>query len=86
MVLTMLHKKEEPLSTLGVLQGEASVEASGADADASDFAFQQEAPVALELQEGLKPEELVQAHPGGILSSDDGSLTTRILWWSMAMW
>ena len=71
MVLTMLHKKEEPLSTLGVLQGEASVEASGADADASDFAFQQEAPVPLELQEGLKPEELAQAHPGGILSSDD---------------
>ena len=42
MVLTMLHKKEEPLSTLGALHDEASVEASGADADASNFAFQPE--------------------------------------------
>ena len=71
MVLTMLHKKEEPLSTLGALHDEASVEASGADADASNFAFQPEVMVPLELQEGLKPEELAQAHPGGVLSSDD---------------
>ena len=71
MVLTMLHKKDEPISTFGVLQGEASVEASGMDADADSFAFQPEATVPLELQEGLKPEELAQVHPGGVLASDD---------------
>ena len=54
-----------------LLHDEASVEASGADADASNFAFQPEVMVPLELQEGLKPEELAQAHPGGVLSSDD---------------
>eukprot|EP00435_Cladocopium_sp_Y103_P035518 s3061_g9.t1 len=70
-VLTMLRKKEEPISVFGTLQDETSVGASGVQADASDFAFQPEAAVPLELQEGLKPEELAQAHPGGVLSSDD---------------
>ena len=49
----------------------ALMEASGMDADAESFAFQPEEMVPLELQEGLKPEELAQAHPGGVFSSDD---------------
>ena len=49
---------------------EESVEANGPHIDASDFIFQQEPDVPAELQEGLKPEELEQSHPGGALWSD----------------
>ena len=41
------------------------------EADAEGFAFQPEPLVPQELQEGLKPEELSQVHPGGVLVSDD---------------
>ena len=41
------------------------------EADAESFAFQPESLVPQELQEGLKPEKLSQAYPGGVLASDD---------------
>ena len=71
LVLTMLHKTEEPLSIFGTICGQEEVEAEGAQIDAADYAFQQEPMVPPELQEGLKPEELSQLHPGGVLASDE---------------
>ena len=71
LVLTMLHKTEEPLSIFGTVCGQEEVEAEGVQIDAADYAFQQEPMVPPEVQEGLKPEELSQLHPGGVLASDE---------------
>ena len=70
MVLTILHKMDEPVSIFGALAGEETVEAGGHDADASSFAFQPEPTIPAELQMEVKPEEVDQPHPGGALWSD----------------
>ena len=43
------------------------ISAGGTRADAGNFAFK---PVPHELQDGAKPEELEQLHPGGIFAED----------------
>eukprot|EP00435_Cladocopium_sp_Y103_P006433 s4658_g2.t1 len=71
MVLTMLHKIEEPITVFGSLCGQQEVEAEGVQVEASDYAFKAGPMVPPEFQEGTKPEELFQFHPGGRLSADD---------------
>ena len=69
-VLTMLHKGDEPITVFGTVCGQEEVEAEGVQVEADDYAFQPEPMVPMELQEGLKPEEISQLHPGGVLASD----------------
>ena len=70
-VLTMLHKGEEPIRVFGSVCGQEEVEAEGVQVESGDYAFQPEPMVPMELQEGLKQEEISQLHPGGVLASDD---------------
>ena len=71
-VLTILHKKEEPLSLFGQV-GTERINAGGAAVEAGSTFFREEAPVPPELREGLKPEEIEQSHAGGaLLETMDG--------------
>lgn len=65
-VLTMLRKKDEPLTVLGTLGLEEEAEAGGSHVE-SPFEFPGESAVPPELQEGLQPEEIEQLDPGGAL-------------------
>ena len=63
MVLTMLHKREEPFNVLGAVGEQELVEAGGASGDSNLFAFPEEPSVPVELMESSKPEEVVQVDP-----------------------
>eukprot|EP00435_Cladocopium_sp_Y103_P026822 s1787_g6.t1 len=66
MVLTMLHKRDEPLDVLGVVGEQEMVSIGGADIDASSFTFPAEPNIPAEMMETHKPEELAQVDPQGI--------------------
>ena len=58
-VITVLHKHDEPLSVFGSVVAD-SVQAGGSHISAESFPFAEEPQVPMEMQEGLKPEELAQ--------------------------
>ena len=66
-VLTVLHRKKEPLAFFGTVVGEQTVTAGGVDVDSQDFQFAGEPMVPQELdpQHVQQPEEMDQADVGG---------------------
>ena len=79
MVLTMLHKCDEPFSVLGAVGEQEFVETGGANGDANLFAFPEEPNVPAELMESSKPEEVGQVDPRG-----SGVETAPVFEWQFA--
>eukprot|EP00435_Cladocopium_sp_Y103_P032379 s3453_g8.t1 len=61
MVLTMLQKKGEPTEVVGVVGQQEMAEVGGAQVE--PFLFPEELGICMEIQDGLKPEEMAQADP-----------------------
>ena len=66
-VLTVLHRRKEPLAFFGTIVGEQTVTAGGVDVDSHDFQFATEPMVPQELDPGQMqhPEETDQVDVGG---------------------
>ena len=60
MVLTMLHKRDEPFDVLGLVGEQELVENGGSNADPSAFMFPEEPNIPAEMMEYQKPEEVEQ--------------------------
>jgi hypothetical protein len=69
-VLIILHKKEEPPTMFGTLGDGEVVQAGGPLVDTENFVCAPEPNVPMEMQEGLKPEELAQMDAGRGLFGD----------------
>ena len=65
-VLTILHRKREPVQCFGTIVGERTATAGGANVQSSDFLFETEPPVPDELRpENQVTEEELDQHDSG---------------------